>query len=99
MRDDKQTEQWQVAGPTEHAGIYYVEVLTTGGTLLRQFHVGNGPDAAADAHKIASVPDLLAEVAWLAEIARIESPRTVIGGWDWKGIHERLTALLKKTTK
>ncbi len=40
--------------------------------------------------------ELLDEVKLFAEIARIESPRTMLGGWDWKGIHERVTALLAR---
>jgi hypothetical protein len=43
-----------------------------------------------------TLPNLLAEVTLFADIARIESPDTRLGGWDWKGIHERLTALLAK---
>jgi len=37
---------------------------------------------------------LLSEVHLFCEIARIESPTTQLGGWDWKGIHKRLSALL-----
>jgi len=40
--------------------------------------------------------ELLAEVELFCEIARIESPTTQLGGWDWKGIHERLTALVAR---
>lgn len=39
---------------------------------------------------------MLTELETLCEIARIESPNTRLGGWDWKGIHERLAALLAK---
>jgi hypothetical protein len=56
----------------------------------------DGESGAGNARLIAAAPELLAEIELLSQIAGIESPRTQLGGWDWKGIHERLTALLAK---
>lgn len=39
---------------------------------------------------------MLAEVELFCEIASIESPTTKLGGWDWKGMHEQLSGLLKE---
>lgn len=53
-------------------------------------------DALALDHAVNTVNELMKEVELFAEIARIESPTTQLGGWDWKGIHERLAALVAR---
>ena len=52
--------RWEVMGPTEHAGIYYVMVYAPDGRLLKQFHIGNTEGCDADARLIAAAPKLLA---------------------------------------
>lgn len=56
----ERAESWQVAGPTEHAGLYYVDVMTAEGIRLGRFHIGNDPNAGEHARLIAAAPDLLA---------------------------------------
>ena len=54
-------------------------------------------DAESDVRFILALPKMYAEVVLFAAIARLESANTRLGGWDWKGIHERLTVLLAET--
>lgn len=81
----------------DRLGPFYDIEDANGTVIARVCQIGVEPgERVPNAKAMAAAAELLAEVELFAEIASIESPRTQLGGWDWKGMQGRLAALLVK---
>lgn len=87
---------WQFSTCEEHADRPDCELVS-----CRKFRDRHGEEVVMNKANsdfvltaVNSHAELMAEVKLFADIARLESPRTQLGGWNWKWIHERLSALL-----